>query len=782
MSNNPFRQSREESFTNGFRYGNGYNGSNVDVTGTTGYDVGNSNNVEKSNGSALDASLGSSFDTEHQTHISTTKSDNGNGTIPAQYRDQVLLQDEAHHQNNGSGSQRFSNPFAVQPSNSAQYVTDEQSHPIALEPTIHSTLITSNGHEVDSLQELVQGVHLQHQAPEVVTQPRHAHVPSISQIRKESLANVRPTYVRALSSHIAESMAPSMTHGEAHAEAVRRLGKAEKTVKTIKRRGSNESLASLVSYSIRRPSISVTPKGNGYSLDALAYVLEEAAQEGNLELVQAVMALGANPNFRSVNRIKNRRHDALNKATAAGHVEVIDYLIRQGATYNLGDSAKKDAFEPIDYKLLDVAYSGYGEVARYLIANQGANPFAEQWPREYFDANRTVYRRVAPTRVYQRSVLDAIARMGSQEADTPLVNIIMRDPRFNPTAVASRVYIDQPYDGDGTRMSQVTCHYSALSTFIKAGWADTVEAMLDINPDPSAYQQSDTITSEEGQIPSTYIHRNVWPANALAKDTWLYHPATALRILNILIEKGFDVSTAQRTSTDSAPRTPMSRCILANAVSGVKTLIKSDPSLVHEDISFRLLLSSGTEQEYIAQPLAASIIQGSLDCARILLKYGASPSDPAFSYRNVLMFAAGHGVSGILPELIDMAPEMLGEALEIAISKYRVASVEVLLCEMTEGGGQGTSLWNAVLKCHVAGRDEDVKFRYMRIMDAVYEAGVEQRPSVEMVRKAVEMDNTVGVEKMLDWGFVRREEVGVLCRDMGKGGEWSDVLARYGRQ
>jgi hypothetical protein len=146
------------------------------------------------------------------------------------------------------------------------------------------------------------------------------------------------------------------------------------------------------------------------------------------------------------------------------------------------------------------------------------------------------------------------------------------------------------------------------------------------------------------------------------------------------------------------------------------------------------------------------------------------------------MFAAGHGVSGILPELIDMAPEMLGEALEIAISKYRVASVEVLLCEMTEGGGQGTSLWNAVLKCHVAGRDEDVKFRYMRIMDAVYEAGVEQRPSVEMVRKAVEMDNTVGVEKMLDWGFVRREEVGVLCRDMGKGGEWSDVLARYGRQ
>jgi hypothetical protein len=35
---------------------------------------------------------------------------------------------------------------------------------------------------------------------------------------------------------------------------------------------------------------------------------------------------------------------------------------------------------------------------------------------------------------------------------------------------------------------------------------------------------------------------------------------------------------------------------------------------------------------------------------------------------------------------------------------------------------------------------------------------------------------------MLDWGFVRREEVGVLCRDMGKGGEWSDVLARYGRQ
>jgi hypothetical protein len=642
---------------------------------------------------------------------------------------------------------------------------------------------SANGGNVGSLQQPFQNPQLHNQLPEVAVQSRHAHIPSISQIRKESLPEEslpasRPPYNRALSSQIPESIAPKLAPEEAHAEALRRLGKAEHTVKTLKRRGSNESLSSLISYSIRRPSVSARPE-SGYSLDALAHVLEDAAQEGNLALAQAIMALGANPNFRSVNRLKNRRHDALNKATAAGHVEIIDFLLRQGATFNLGDSAKKDPFEPIDYKLLDVSYSGYTDVARYLIANQGANPFVEQWPREYFDANRTVYRRVASARVSQRTVLDAIARMGSVEQDLPLLKIIMNDPKFDATAICSRTYSDTPYSGDGTRMLQTTSHYSALSTFVKAGWSSAVEHMLVSPQDPSLYQKPDITTSEQGQIPSTTVQRYIYPSNSLTKHTWLHRPQDALAILTLLCAQGFDISTPQHTPDDSAPRSPLARCILANAAAGVDILLKTQPDLVNTDITFRLLLASGVEQEYIARSLAASIVQGSLDCARVLLAHGASVNEPAFGYANALLLAAGWGVSDILPAMIPLvAPQMACEALELAIRKMRVRAVEVLI---RAGAAEGAKVWDAVLGCADTRRDGEVEVRYRRMLDMVYAASGHQRPSSEAMRRAVEGDNVVGIERCLGWGYVERNEVGKWCQAMDKRGEWSELLDRFGK-
>jgi ankyrin repeat protein len=629
----------------------------------------------------------------------------------------------------------------------------DESLPEVVSVSTHSSSTQRNRNHDESLPELVQNPHLHHNAPEVLVQPRHAHVPSFSQVRQESLALPRPTYVRALSSHIAESEAPPMTATDAHAEIVRRLGKAEKTVKSLKRRGSNESLSSLISYSIRRPSISAKPE-SGYSLDALAAVLEDVAQDGNLALVQAVIGLGANPNFRSVNRLKNRRHDALNKATAAGHVEIIDYLLRQGATYKFGESQQKDAFTPIDYKLLEVAYSGYSDVARYLISNQGANPFIEQWPREYHDAIRTVYRRVVPAKVHQRTVLDAISRMGDPAQDTPLLKTIMADPNFDPSAISTRIYIDTPYTGDDSRMLQTTTNYSALAAFAKTGWASAVEVMLARNPDPAAYQRPDTTTTEEGQIPSANIQRYIYPTNALTKDTWTYLPSDALRILHLLVNHAFDVSTPQRTPDDSAPRTPLSRAILANAAPAVEVLLAAHPDLVKTDISFRLLLPDGEEREYIAQPLAAAIIQGSLDAARVILRSGASPADPAFSYRNVVCFAAGHGGStgvNLLEEMVGMAPELLGQALEVAISKARFRAVEILLASPVAGPQLATlALWDAVLGCKDAGANEQATERYLRVIDLLAaESRSLMRPSREAVQSAIEQGNVVGVEKLI---------------------------------
>ncbi|KAH7400811.1 hypothetical protein DE146DRAFT_654058 [Phaeosphaeria sp. MPI-PUGE-AT-0046c] len=432
--------------------------------------------------------------------------------------------------------------------------------------------------------------------------------------------NTRPAYIRAPSSHVPESIAPTLTAQDAHTEAIRRLGKAEYAVKTLKRRGSNESLSSLLSYSIRRPSLSAGTSSttrSGYTLDALAHVLEDAAQEGNLPLVEALFKLGANPNFRSVNRIKNRRHDALNNAVAAGHVDVIDYLLRQGAVFDLGDRIKGQ-FEAIDYKLLDVAYAGYMDVARYLIVNQGANPLVTSWPREYADARRTVYRRVEAARVYERTVLDGIARWGVEERDMGLLKGIISMDDFNPAMSAAKIYLDQPYDGDGTRMQQTTHTYSALALFVKAGWADAVKALLALQPEPMAYEVEDEIEIEEGQIPSTVVNRTIWPVHALTKDTYTQHPEAAVRILNLLLQHGFDVDTEQQTPEDSAPRNSLTRAIRADAVDAVQAILERSPGLVGKDVSFRLLVNGEVDKEYAAKPLGAAKAMGAMACVEVL--------------------------------------------------------------------------------------------------------------------------------------------------------------------
>jgi hypothetical protein len=617
------------------------------------------------------------------------------------------------------------------------------------------------------------------QTPDIMAQHGHDRLPSISQIQREGPPTPKPTYVRALSSHTPESVAPPMTPGEARTEVLRRLGRATSVMKTLKRRGSNESLSSLISYSIRRPSMPSRPE-SGYSLAALAHVLEDVASEGDLPLVEATMALGANPNFRSVNRLKNRRHNALIKATFGGHVEIMDYLLRQGATYDLNATSKSDPFGAIDYKLLDATYAGQIAVARYLIANQGANPLTSQWPRAYFDANRTIYRRVAPAHVSQRSVLHALSKTMPPETSIPLLASIIHSPDIDLAQPCWSVYSDAPHTTATPRMTQMTSHYSTLSLFVKAGWFDAVALILGINSTPSAYEKADSVTSEEGQIPSSNITRWIAPAHALSRDTWLTRPDDALRILKALVERGFDVTSTQRTPDDSAPRSPLSRAILANAHAGVSILLKAHPDLVEQDVSFRVKLTSGEDREYIARPLAAAILLGSLDSARVLLDMGANVHAHAFGYSNITLFAAATGVSGILTTLLAHAPELRTAALHIAITKLRVECVSILL--HTSPSELDTSeMWNTVLSVQYTGKNEGVQRRYERILEMVYDICSSEKkgnPSTEALRRAVEADNIVGLEKCVNWGLVERNEVAKWCQAMGKeGGGECDIRA-----
>jgi hypothetical protein len=173
------------------------------------------------------------------------------------------------------------------------------------------------------------------------------------------------------------------------------------------------------------------------------------------------------------------------------------------------------------------------------------------------------------------------------------------------------------------------------------------------------------------------------------------------------------------------------------------------------------------------------MMQGSLASARVLLRHGARLAAPAFAYANVLCFAAGHGGSAgldLLEEMTDMAPELVAQALEIAVSKARLPAVRVLIkCE----GVAELGVWDMLLGVRIAGKDDEFHRRYQRVVDAVYAAGIGGRPSEEAVRAAVERDNVIGVERLLSLGVLESEEVAGICVQMGKRGAWDEMLEKY---
>ena len=157
----------------------------------------------------------------------------------------------------------------------------------------------------------------------------------------------------------------------------------------------------------------------------------------------------------------------------------------------------------------------------------------------------------------------------------------------------------------------------------------------------------------------------------------------------------FDFAAPRYTPADSAPRTPLARCIRADAAPGARALVAARRDLVDTDIAIRLLLPGDEARECVAAPLAAALVQGSLGCARVLLEYGADVRASAFGYTSTVVFAAAHGIGEILRELVARAPELVGEALEVAVRRGRVGAVEVLLGmgEVDEG------VWEVLSEC-----------------------------------------------------------------------------------
>jgi hypothetical protein len=564
---------------------------------------------------------------------------------------------------------------------------------------------------------------------------------------------------------VIEQGPPELSPTDAHAEVLRLLEKADET---SSRKSSGGVLKK--GFSLRRSNTTKPTTNAAHSPEALTSVLENVAEEGSLAMVKAVISLGADPAFR-LGKLKKNRHEALAKATAGGHAKVVDYLLCKGATY--GEGQKKSTYTPLDRALLTAAYKGHAELASVLISQHGANPMMEQWPREMEDTQH--YWDTNQVRLSKTSVLDGISHWKNEEQGLSIMRVIMQSPKFDTTAAVSSVFDNKSELQSaefGHRPWQTTYEYSALACFVRAGWADVVEGLLSIKGSPKDYEKEDEALQYQERIT-----RYISPMNALTKDTWEQRPEDALRILRLLMDRGFNAGLVQRTANDLGPRTVLGRALAANASQAVELIAQNRPELVKEVISFRR-----NKKETKAQPLAAAIALEKLETARVLLRAGAHPRDPAFDM-NVLQFAAHQGGetgTAMLAEMIGLAPELTYAALDIAIRRINKDCVRVLLDSISAAAARNEiaalpAIWDMLLPLP---EDADTKSKYLELIDMVFawDAGCAlPRPQLPAILAAIKKDNYVGMERMLQLGVVDGESLVLNCKaqPLGEQGLWT---------
>lgn len=557
-----------------------------------------------------------------------------------------------------------------------------------------------------------------------------------------------------------------MSPTDAQAEVLRRL--SNKSVKDAAAGG----VPAKKGFSLKRTN---TPAKVGHSQDEMTDVLEEVALEGSLSLVKAVIALGADPIYRSNGKLKKVKHEALGKATLNGNAKVVDFLLQKGATY--GEVNKKSTFTSLDRALLAAVYKGHADLAVCLISSHNANPMVEQWPREMYDTQH--YWAETQVRLQKTSVLDGISKWKNVEQGIQVLLAILQNPKFDPAALVSGVF-DTKSELQSAEFNyrpwQTTYEYSALSCFVRAGWADAVEEMLSMKGTPADYEAEDEVLQYQDKVT-----RKIAPVNALTKETWESRPDDALRILRLLIDRGFDVGLAQRSASDLGVRSALSRALSADAAQGVELILQHKPSLVREEISFRR-----NKKETKALPFAAAMSLGALETARVLLRAGAHARDPAFDKMNNFQFAAhqdGDTTTTMLAEMIGMAPELTYDALGIAINKLNLSAVRVLLQYITRAAmkdqiAQLPPVYDMILLGVSHNKEDFAEAKYLDLIELIkaWDAGSAlDPPQLPVLLAAIRKDNFIGMQRLLKFGIVDARALALNSRGqpLGEQGIWT---------
>lgn len=600
----------------------------------------------------------------------------------------------------------------------------------------------------------MQSLNISHQSPSKIASGRLPRINTTNSFNSDHSHSPVPLSQHRIpstpSTHSIQNVEPpDLSPSEARAEILLRLNSKVDS----SQRKSTTTPSMKHGFSIRRTN-TVTKFNDHPSQDVLTDVLEEVALEGNLSLVKAVIALGADPVYRSTARFRKMKHEALSKATSKGWARVVDFLLQRGASY--GDVHKKISHTPIDRALLGAVYQGYVDLVICLICSHGANPMAEQWPREMYDAQH--YWAESQVRLAKTSVIDGISKWKNVEEGMRVLKTILEKSNFDPVTPVSGVFdtkSELQAQEFGYRPWHTTYQYSALSCFVRAGWTDAVELMLSIKGSMQDYTKDDEVLQYQDKVT-----RYISPVSALTKETWEQRPDEALRILRFLIERDFDIGLVQRTATDLGPRSALGRALSADAAQGVELILQRLPSLAREEVMFRRL-----KKDTRALPLAAALSLGRLETARVLLRTGAHPRDLAFDNMNVLQFAAYEGDAtsvAIFETMIKMAPELTYDVLEVAIHRLNWQIVRIILDHISGAALREQvvalpPLYDMLLRCPEINKNGETAQRYCELIDMIIQWDAGQalpRPQLSAILSAIRKDNYIGMERLLRFGTV----------------------------
>jgi ankyrin repeat protein len=522
---------------------------------------------------------------------------------------------------------------------------------------------------------------------------------------KVNMPNLMPRLSVRKASH---PPGPSIATKESDAEAL-------SIMKALEPKNSTFSMKRLGRKILPQDAEKLDKAHSGYSFTILAEALVSAAEAGNLLLVASLLKLGADVNYSS--RKTKKLHNAIQRATKAQHVHVVEYFLTRGANEESAANALNVAirrnFMEIAMKLVP-----HADFNRMWITSTKWKPFDDESfyaiPESFLDSS------------VQESCLSLLVGM-KEENRNKLLTLIMDQPRFDSEKPAKEIYV-KPWNFGALRYPM-----TILDCFVESADLAGVEFLL--QQLGKGYKvHSKTPEWLSGPKP---IYRN--PLSYISIESWGAKPAHALKVAELLTKRGAHVDVTSLLPNDQKKEgdSPLISAIAGRSVKGVEFFLANgaDPECI---------MATNGHSFWGLSPLSYAASYCGVGICRTIVDHGALPWRSDESGKNPLYYACSRGNLEAVEYFlsVDVARSDINLCLEAAIEANEPRVVKAL----TDVGALATAdVWEYAMSVKRIGKE---RFPYFQIIDLLLLT--ESRLHTDLVLTAIDKDNLAGLSRVLE--------------------------------